>query len=290
MHRRGMKMKEGRYEDSYYATDGRGSRLSRFLNPLLYGLDKWKADSFRSRTGIRSGSILDVGAGDGKFLYFLRQRGLEVHGTTASQVSQKAAQKNFGIQLDFRLHLPPKPRSGPFQAISYWHVFEHLDQPEEHVKRWSRIIAPQGWVMLEVPNIEGLGARICYSSWLGSDEVHHINHMTRGQIETLTKKYGFKVIRAEGFSPKFSYPFLWSALLGRIFGTRTYHFSSVLDLLKEPFLTLRRSPLKTLNGMAAVFYLSPLIILLILSGLISQQPEVLRLYLKQSPDRNAPMP
>ncbi len=66
-------------ENNYYGDDKEASRLSLLFNPLLYILDYLKAYSvfryFKNSIYEEKLSVLDVGAGDGKFLSFFKHRG-----------------------------------------------------------------------------------------------------------------------------------------------------------------------------------------------------------------------
>ena len=286
-----MAKSTGLYDsDQYYDSDGQASRLAPSLNGLLYALDWFKAWAFARRLNglytIRPNGaqarprVLDVGAGDGKFLYFMRRFGFAPFGTTASEISQKAAKARWGIDLDHSLDVPMRLKT--LEVITYWHVFEHLTDPDGHMASWSRVLESGGAVMIEVPNIESVGARLCYDAWLGSDDKHHINHMTTGQIVEMAQRHGFQVVRKEGFSLKFSYPFMWSALIGRLFGRERYSFDQVFATLKNPVARLGKAPFVTINAVASVIYLAPVIAGLCIWGLLSGRGEVLRLYLKKS--------
>lgn len=284
-----MTQQPGLYDrDGYYDSDGQASRLAPGLNPLLHVLDWAKAVStlraFRrlNRT-VNSGlRVLDIGAGDGKFLHFMHRFGFEPAGTTASAISQQAALDKFGIALEHTTEIPETIRELKFNLITYWHVFEHLEDPSAHVAAWQQMLAPGGLVLIEVPNLESLGARLSFDAWLGSDVEHHVNHMTCAQIEALLAKYAFKIVRREGFSLKFTYPFLWSALLGATFGTRKHDFDAIFNALKNPLRQLRAAPLVTLNILASAVYLAPIIGVCALAGLMSQRGEVLRLYVQSA--------
>lgn len=274
--------------DRYYDSDGQASRLAPSLNALLYALDRQKAKStaraYRRRSNVQNSSaekrVLDIGAGDGKFLYFMRQLGFETEGTTASAISQKAALDQFGIKLEHTTDIPPRIRSLKFDIITYWHVFEHLDDPAAHVSLWKDILAPGGLIVIEVPNVESLGARLAFDAWLGSDVTHHLNLMPRNEIEALLDRYGLHVVGSDDFSLKFTYPFLWSALLGRTFGTRTYDFDRIFGTLKNPLGSLKEAPLTTLNAIASVAYLAPAIGAYTIAGVLTHRGEVLRLYIQ----------
>jgi len=264
-------------DDYYAATDG--ARLAAWLEPITAWLDGRRARSLLRQlrpTAARPPRVLDVGAGTGGILVRLRDRGVEVHGTTASRTSRDAAARRHGLALHVATDLPAELTSLPFDAITYWHVFEHLDDPEAHVAAWPGMLADGGFVLVEVPDVDSVGARLCRRSWLGSDPVHHVNMMSRHEIAALLARHGLRIERAETFSLKFTYVFLWSALLGRLFG-RGYDFETVFDVLKRPLASLRRRPLRTLNALAAVAYLAPVILPLAAWGCLTGRGEVLRL-------------
>jgi 2-polyprenyl-3-methyl-5-hydroxy-6-metoxy-1,4-benzoquinol methylase len=194
-----------RYDSNdYYGPDGSASRLSFVLNPLLYVLDKLKAHTLIRRVNKNPpGNILDVGAGDGKFLSFARGMGFQPFGTTASNTSAIAAKKLYGIDIEFCEDLEIFSENS-IDIITYWHVFEHLSDPEYHVKKWPKLLKKDGVVVIEVPNIGSLGSLICFDSWLGSDVEHHINHMKKDSIVDLVNRSGLNVYKIDHFSLKFS--------------------------------------------------------------------------------------
>lgn len=275
--------------DDYYDSDGRATRLARSLNTMLFYLE-WLKARFLVRkiraispillNGQDSNRILDVGAGDGKFLHFMQGLGFQPFGTTASKISQSAAKTQFGVHIEFARELPPDLRNRKYEIITYWHVFEHLEDPAAHVQSWTEVLAKDGVVVVEVPNIESIGARLGFSAWLGSDLKHHINHMPDRKLRDLFQDNGFAIKRTEHFSLKFTVPFLWSGLLGGIW-PNYYSFDTTFGLIKDPWKALGQAPLRTLNGLLSIIYLLPVIAALLVWGVATQQGEVLRYYLQR---------
>ena len=200
--------------DEYYAENESGSRLSPAFDWLLRIFDRARVRAVLKTTGLSAGRVLDVGAGDGKFLYFMQREGFEGHGTTTSKRSARAAQALFGLRLDVSASLDNQLREGPFDLVTYWHVFEHLEELPAHRALWPKLIRTGGFLIIEAPNIRSIGARLCYRSWLGSDEKHHINQQAPTAIIASLRALGFEPVRTEYFSGKFSYVYLWSAMLG----------------------------------------------------------------------------
>lgn len=270
--------------DDYYADNATGSRLSPAFDGLLRILDRGRVRAVLKNTGLSAGTVLDVGAGDGKFLHFMQRLGFEVSGTTTSKRSARAARTLFGLRLDVSETLDNQLPEAPFDLVTYWHVFEHLHLEElpAHRAQWPKLVRPGGFIIIEAPNIRSIGARLCYRSWLGSDEKHHVNHQPPATIVATLRELGFDPVRTEYFSAKFSYVYLWSALLGRLFGGR-YDFDGIMSILKSPSRMLLKRPLWTINAMAAVLYLAPAILGLMLYALTTGQGEVLRVYAKRQP-------
>jgi SAM-dependent methyltransferase len=272
--------------EDYYADTAAGSRLSPVFDGLLRLFDRWRARAVVRKTGISSGKVLDVGAGDGKFLYFMRELGFEPRGTTTSRRSARAAKELFSLDLDLSERLDGQLSAGPFDLLTYWHVLEHLEDSPSHERLWPVLVKPGGFIVIEVPNIRSLGARLRYTAWLGSDDKHHINHQPPERIIGTLRHLGFDPVRVETFSGKFSYVYLWSALLGALFG-RAYDFDGIMSILKSPAAMARRRPLWTINALAAVGYLAPIIAILMLYGVRARDGEVFRVYARRQSTRPA---
>ncbi|HSQ31266.1 MAG TPA: methyltransferase domain-containing protein [Gemmatimonadaceae bacterium] len=267
-------------KDEYYADSARGARLSPMLEWAVRLLDRRRARAVVRATGLHSGKLLDVGAGDGKFMHYMQRLGFDARGTTASRRSATAAKAMFGLELDLTETLEQELPRGPFDLVTYWHVFEHLEQPSAHTVRWPELVRPGGFIVIEVPNLCSIGARLCRRSWLGSDLSYHVNQQDPAAMLDLVRDGGFEVIRVEQFSGKYSYAYLWSALLGRLFGRR-YEFDEILGVLKTPSRSLKARPLWTVNALAAVGYLAPVILILMLYGCMTDRGEVLRIYARR---------
>jgi SAM-dependent methyltransferase len=266
--------------DDYYLGNKQGSRLFPIFDWLLYLLE-WERifAVLRTLKGTR-GSVLDVGAGDGKFLFWLARKGFQVSGTTASQRSAEAAKDFFGIELHVTEGLDEVVPKAPFNLITYWHVFEHLAKPDEHIKQWRSLLADNGILIIEVPNIESLGARLSWNAWLGSDPLHHINHVPPKQIVDLIKKSGLTVESVSHASLKFTHVFLWSAWLGYFF-PRTYDFDKIMHLLKKPLESIKHAPVASINAVASLVYLAPLVLVSSILGLVLRRGEVIRVYARK---------
>lgn len=271
------------YDRDYYAQGKKNYRFSKLFQPILALLYFWRVKATLSRLPhvYQAGSrALDVGAGRGEFLFYLRQKGWQVVGTQISQAAIAAAKEHYDLDL-VETFLPEAKELGQFDLITYWHVFEHLDNPEEHLTAVSTLLKDEKSVLIiEVPNPESLGARLCYQTWLGSDPENHINMLSLSVLQQMLTTARLEIIRLDAFSSKFSLIYLYSALCGW-FSQGYLDFDYFLELLKRPTATLLSPHVgKTL----LLILISPLAVLgsLVLTpiGIWLKQPETLRIYAK----------
>jgi 2-polyprenyl-3-methyl-5-hydroxy-6-metoxy-1,4-benzoquinol methylase len=276
------------YDNDYYAQGKESYRLHPLLQPVLAILYRHSVQTAISKvSGLPSvrRRALDVGAGRGEFLYYLRKKGWDVAGTQISKAAISAAKRSYEIELLER-SLPLASELGKFDLITYWHSFEHIDNPREHLVQVRDLLRDyESTLIIEVPNPESLGAKICFGSWLGSDVEHHVNLLSRSGLHKIVTESGLKVVRSEAFSLKFAFVYLYSALCG-------WFSRGVLDC--DYFLSLLKRPYKTLSGswQKAVLWIvvSPLAIALAIIlaplGMWFKRPETIRLYIRKSDSKN----
>jgi SAM-dependent methyltransferase len=116
-------------------------------------------------------TLLDFGAGGGAFLLHARARGWTVHGFEPGRRGLETCQ---AVELDVTDDLEELP-TRYFGLITLNHVFEHLADPVETLSRIHRLLAPDGRLFIEVPNVRSLRARLALPALtqrLAVDERH----------------------------------------------------------------------------------------------------------------------
>lgn len=109
---------------------------------------------------ICSGKILDVGAGRGEFLSRAKETNRwQCFGTETSQYAVDFAKKGFDIVLSFGQLEDLRYQDNFFDAVSFWHVLEHLPYPSRIIKEARRILKDDGFLFIAVPNDSRLGRR-----------------------------------------------------------------------------------------------------------------------------------
>jgi 2-polyprenyl-3-methyl-5-hydroxy-6-metoxy-1,4-benzoquinol methylase len=187
------------YDDSYY-----GAKEEKFNNPFI----EKTLDFFRMGRARRLASrlqpgagVLDIGCGNGKFLGYMRSLGdYRISGIELPGNSAQRAARVPGIQLKVGRLAPDDYPAEHFDAITMFHVFEHLEEPRETLSMINAILKPGGLLMMSFPNIDSLQARMFKGKWLHLDPPRHLFFFKPGDIVSMMDKMGFDCKRVKYFS------------------------------------------------------------------------------------------
>ncbi len=162
------------YPDTYYPLDQQPSREAfAVAEGLLARITEW-----RRGQRLETPSILDIGCGTGLFLHLAHEAGLRVRGIELSESAVAYARANYGLDVHHgTLENADLPEES-FDIITMWHVLEHLPSPVEALRRVARLLRPGGLLLLGVPNIGSIEARIFGRRWFSLDAPRHLSHFT----------------------------------------------------------------------------------------------------------------
>lgn len=199
-----------------------------------------------TRAGIRPGArVLDAGAGRGRLVAELRRRGLAAEGIEPSARSAGAAARA-GLPVA-RRSIDEHEDSG-LDAVVVWHVLEHLDDPAAALQRMRSWLGPGGLMLVGVPNVASLQARIAGPAWMHFDVPRHRVHLTPGGLRSLFVRSGFKPGPTEHMVWEHNPAAMWMALLSRAGMSPAYPF----HLLKRNAPARSRDLVLTLAGLPLV--------------------------------------
>lgn len=186
---------------AFYPPEYYGRRNRRF-HPLLERL----VVVFRGRRArliarrAPPGRVLDVGCGRGLLPSQLRRRSREAFGTELSAGAATHAREVLGIPV-FVGPLEESPyEEGSFAAVVFWHVLEHLRDPRSALRHARRLLAPDGLLVVAVPNLESLQARVGGRGWFHLDVPRHYHHFGLGVLARLLDEEGFDVEEVSHFA------------------------------------------------------------------------------------------
>ncbi len=144
-------------------------------------------------TGITTGQLLDVGAGTGAFLYEMKEAGWQVNGIEPDEGARKRALDNYHVQLEATPHLFNLP-SESFDAITLWHVLEHVEDLEKYLAQLKTLLKPNGVLFIAVPNYTSTDGKHYGKFWAAYDVPRHLYHFAPKSMDTLANQSGFQVI------------------------------------------------------------------------------------------------
>lgn len=141
----------------------------------------------------KSGQILDVGTGTGFFLNEMKNSGWQVSGTEKSTDARTFAQKEFGLQINEPEELFQFEKER-FDVITLWHVLEHIHRLDENMQTFSRLLKPDGKLIIAVPNPASYDARHYKQFWAAWDAPRHLWHFGPVQMKLFGEKHGFQLL------------------------------------------------------------------------------------------------
>ena len=135
------------------------------------------------------GKILDLGAGTGDFLAFVKQNGWQTTGVEPSQKAKEIAIKK-GVDL---VNETSDLDNYSFDVITMWHVLEHVPNIENQIKELQRLLKPNGTLIVAVPNFKSYDANYYKEFWAAYDVPIHFWHFSKTTIKLLFEKQNMKL-------------------------------------------------------------------------------------------------
>jgi len=189
------------YPDNYWFAADRStaSRLEEAYRRLvLRDHVQFVARALASSTA--RGPLLDVGCGGGLFLGMMRERGVPVVGLDFSREAAGIAWRHQQVPaLAGDLECAPL-RAGSFAGLTMFHVMEHLFDPRAYLSAARELLAPDGRLVVQVPNASSWQARMLGSAWNGADIPRHLTNFRASDLERMIEGCGFEVLRRKYFS------------------------------------------------------------------------------------------
>ncbi len=145
-----------------------------------------------SNTKKTSGALLDIGAGTGAFANFMQHAKWTVTGLEPDDTARSVAYNKFKLELQPPSTLFNIPEN-QFDAITMWHVLEHVHNLNGYFEAFSKILKKNGKLFIAVPNYTSHDAANYQEHWAAYDVPRHLYHFSPKSIDLLAKKFGFSV-------------------------------------------------------------------------------------------------
>ena len=87
-----------------------------------------------------------------------------------------------------------KLTANSFDAITLWHVLEHVHDLSSYVQQLKLLLKEKGKLFIAVPNYTSLDAKIYKEYWAAYDVPRHLYHFSPRSMQVLMEKNGLKII------------------------------------------------------------------------------------------------
>lgn len=173
----------------------------------------WKRRLKKLQSTRKPGSLLDVGAGIGQFLFTARASYSEVYGTEVSASAVAIAKQKYGLDLFHGSVEELAKRGQRFSNITLFHVLEHVPDPRAMLQTCHSLLEDGGCLVIAVPNeitsLRGFKKRLFGKikkenrrgllglprlTLDGSIDEIHLSHFTPSVLRRLVQSTGFSVL------------------------------------------------------------------------------------------------
>jgi SAM-dependent methyltransferase len=201
--------------------------MARAAAPVLRAFDRQRLRILAASVPAPA-RVLDAGAGRGRFVAAALGAGYAARGIEPSRRGADAASAT-GAAVERATIAAATVEPGSLDAVTLWHVLEHLDEPGPALARIASWLRPDGVLLVGVPNLASFQARLGGERWYHLDVPRHRVHFTPAGLDALLRAQGFTPVRTHHLLAEHN-PFgLWQSLLSRV----TAHPSYLYNLLKR---------------------------------------------------------
>lgn len=169
--------------------------LGKYLVYLLPKIRRRLDRTFRSMPMLPSkgGDLLDVGCGNGSFLYQAKEIGWRVNGVDFDSMAIEALRLDDMPVGHGGIELFSEERE-LFDVITLSHVIEHVHDPVFLLERCKDLLKPNGYLWIETPNSNSYSHSVFSSFWRGLEIPRHLTLFNYSSMRYALEKSGFNKV------------------------------------------------------------------------------------------------
>ncbi|WP_298652470.1 class I SAM-dependent methyltransferase [uncultured Proteiniphilum sp.] len=187
----------GRYYDSpdYIShSDSDKGLINRLYHHFRKRMLKKKVDLVKAHATGNPIRLLDIGCGTGYFLQAAKERGMVISGIEKDEKARESATIRSGLTVKDENSFW-EINNTSFDAVTLWHVLEHLEKLNEIISKIKEIITPEGIIVLALPNCRSYDAGYYKEWWAAYDIPRHLWHFSPDSVEKLLTKHHLKIVK-----------------------------------------------------------------------------------------------
>lgn len=140
-------------------------------------------------------SIVDVGCAFGYFLQVAISQGWTAEGVEISAFASQMAQENTKARVHTGTLSDAQLPSASYDVATMWDVLEHSYDPSAELVETSRILKPNGYLFMTIPNAGSLIARLMGIHWYGFKAAAEHNYFfSKDTLGRMLSKTGFTLV------------------------------------------------------------------------------------------------
>jgi 2-polyprenyl-3-methyl-5-hydroxy-6-metoxy-1,4-benzoquinol methylase len=140
------------------------------------------------------GSILDIGCGLGYILDIASNCGWTAHGIDTSSYAVDFCLSKGHSHVKLGTFGSNDYDVEQYNVVSAFDVFEHVTDPKNFLKDISRVLKQSGILVMAVPNVRCLSARLLGKGWSQYILPEHLNYFSKNTLIKILESNGFKII------------------------------------------------------------------------------------------------
>lgn len=176
-------------------------RIKTYLSRRKYFEKRYRdviADMKRFKS---EGKLLDVGCNIGLFLHVAREEGFSVIGVEPNTGCAGFGIKNFKLDIRSERLEDVALAEGSMNVVTMFDVLEHIPDIHGLLSEVRRVLARDGLLVIQSPNIQSLMARWTRSSWSWLTPPDHVYHFAPATLESLLQEHGFETKLLKTWEP-----------------------------------------------------------------------------------------
>lgn len=138
------------------------------------------------------GTVLDIGSGFGFFLEVMRKNGFRPQGIEVSAFARRISERVTASKIH-DLDLFKQTLDEKFDAITLFHVLEHISRPVEFLRRAKTLLKKRGRLVIEVPNLNDALLSACAPYRAFYWQRAHLAYYNSATLRRALKRAGLKI-------------------------------------------------------------------------------------------------
>ena len=191
---------DDKHIEKYYQSEDYISHQNKSTN-IVNILYKWvrnttikKKVSWLNKYTDKKGQLLDIGCGTGYFLSAAKQNGWKTWGVEPNNTARKIASNK---KLKISEHIEDIKKNKKFDAISLYHVLEHIHNLRKTGKKIVDLLDDKGTIFIAVPINNSYDATKYGSYWAALDVPRHLYHFNKETFQSFAEEVGLNIVGIE---------------------------------------------------------------------------------------------